>query len=458
MAGDKIKLNVDLVKKYSNKLNTASENLGSVCTEMYNSITGIKDQSFKSQIAEAEYYNNIEDLNKKVPIFRDGVLKFSQFLLSQVIDTYGKGDEEIKEKLQNELDETIKQLATIGMIGGAAVDLTKISSTAQGALQAASSGEGWIESSKINKEAFTDTGNLEFVTRDDGSIMITRNGVPIGFTTEEGIIKNESTASETVPTAETNNTPATKYMSQEQYNTLSPAAQASVDREGYKIIPENAKFFSKSEYEKMGLDQRAAIDRDGYKVVSDLELAKIETARATGARSVSEIPKENNLASTEGMGNNEGIAKARENGTLPNTTPQYTESQKQYMDNQNSEIGNKVQNNENIQDSKWYTGIYKDVMSKRTDNQVTAINNETEKVLSGNGGLASEIIEKGSIPFPDNAILDKRGGNLTGKSPIGNLFKELRYNENTGKIDVIKKDGSTYDSYDVGDLTSAKWK
>lgn len=196
MAGDKIKLNVDLVKKYSNTLNTASENLGSVCTEMYNSITGIKDQSFKSQIAEAEYYNNIEDLNKKVPTFRDGVLKFSQFLLSQVIDTYDKGDEEIKEKLQNELDETIKQLATIGMIGGAAVDLTKISSTAQGALQAASSGEGWIESSKINKEAFTDTGNLEFVTRDDGSIMITRNGVPIGFTTEEGIIKNESTASD----------------------------------------------------------------------------------------------------------------------------------------------------------------------------------------------------------------------------------------------------------------------
>lgn len=284
MAGDKIKLNVDLVKKYSNKLNTASENLGSVCTEMYNSITGIKDQSFKSQIAEAEYYNNIEDLNKKVPIFRDGVLKFSQFLLSQVIDTYGKGDEEIKEKLQNELDETIKQLATIGMIGGAAVDLTKISSTAQGALQAASSGEGWIESSKINTEAFTDTGNLEFVTRDDGSIMITRNGVPIGFTTEEGIIKNESTASEAVVATESNTSSdsAEKYMSQSEYETLPEMQKQIVDKEGYKVV-------SDSEYVKMsqGTGQNKADSYDAR--ISSESQAQVERVNASQAIAQNEI-------------------------------------------------------------------------------------------------------------------------------------------------------------------------
>lgn len=424
MAEDKKTLGVAEVLVHSQTLNTASQSLTDICNNMYDVITKLQEnQSFKSKLASGEYYSKFDRLNGQVPKFTEGVLKFSKFLSGYLLDAHQEMDENTKQMVEQTLEESLSQLAAVSVLGGAAVDMTMISSTAQGAI----SGEGWIESSKINTEAFTDTGNLEFVTRDDGSIMITRNGVPIGFTTEEGIIKNESTASETGITAEANNTSDTKYMSQ-------------------------------SEFDKLPLEAQASVKNSGYEIVSDLEHAKIETARAAGVRSTGEIPKENNLASTEGMGNNESIAKARENGTLPNTTPQYTESQKQYMENQNSEIENRVQNNENIQDSKWYTGIAKDVMSKRTDNQVTAINNETEKVLSGNGGLASEIIEKGSIPFPDNVTLSKPGLNLNSKSVMGNVFKELRYNENTGKIDVIRKDGSTYVSYDVDDLTSAKWK
>lgn len=302
MAGEKIKLTIETIQKYSNTLNTASQNLGSACDDMYKSITGIKDQSFKSKIAEEEYYINIEDLNKKVPVFRDGVLKFSEFLLSQVIATYDDGEDKAKAILKNELDEAIKQLATIGMIGGATVDMTKISATAQGAI----SGEGWIKSDKINTEAFSDTGNLEFVTRDDGAVMITRNGVPIGFTTEAAMKPSES--AESVATA-TTSVADEKVISQADYNDLPEEQRKIVDGEGYKVV-------SDSEFAKMsqGEGQSKAGSYDGS---TSSNATNENFMNNQMMRNNPDVAKASKLASnTEGMGNNEAIIKARENGTL----------------------------------------------------------------------------------------------------------------------------------------------
>ncbi len=285
MAEDKKILEVAEVLVHSQTLNTASQSLTDICNNMYDVITKLQEnQSFKSKLASGEYYSKFDRLNGQVPKFTEGVLKFSKFLSGYLLDSHQEMDENTKQMVEQTLEESLSQLAAVSILGGAAVDLTKISSTAQGALQAASSGEGWIESSKINTEAFMDTGNLEFVTRDDGSIMITRNGVPIGFTTEEGIIKNESTASEAVVVTESNNSSdsAEKYMSQSEYETLPEMQKQIVDKEGYKVV-------SDSEYVKMsqGTGQNKADSYDAR--ISSESQAQVERVNASQAIAQNEI-------------------------------------------------------------------------------------------------------------------------------------------------------------------------
>lgn len=256
MDGEKIKLSEAEILAHSETLNTAAQNINDTCKKLYGIITNLQEsEAFKSKEAAMNYYLRIQEINAVVPKFIEGILKFSQFLSGYLLENYRETDEMAKQ-IQESFDESVNQLATIGLIGGV-VNIGKISSTAQGALNG-----NFISSDQIYKEAFEDTGNLEFVTRDDGAIMITRDGVPIGFTTKDGISnprigddsKHEDSYSSQYPSGMGNDP---------RYQQLSPSG--------------------------MGDDPR-------YKNIRP------------------ETPL------TEGMGNNEAIIKARENGRLPNPT------------------------------------------------------------------------------------------------------------------------------------------
>ncbi len=247
MDGEKIKLSEAEILAHSETLNTAAQNINDTCKKLYSIITNLQEsEAFKSKEAAMNYYLRIQEINAVVPKFIEGILKFSQFLSGYLLENYRETDEMAKQ-IQESFDESVNQLAAIGLIGGV-VNIGKISSTAQGALNG-----NFISSDQIYKEAFEDTGNLEFVTRDDGAIMITRDGVPIGFTTKDGI-SNPMSSKVSKPSGMGNDP---------RYQQLSPSG--------------------------MGDDPR-------YKNIRP------------------ETPL------TEGMGNNEAIIKARENGRLPNPT------------------------------------------------------------------------------------------------------------------------------------------
>jgi len=387
MNGEKIKLSESEILVHSQTLNIASQSITDTCKKIYDIITRLREEeAFKSNVASVRYYECIQELNAQVPKFTEGVLKFSQFLSGYLIENYKETDE-LAKQIQESFDNSVSQLATIGLIGGV-VSIDKISSTAQGALNG-----NFISSDKIYKEAFEDTGSLEFVTRDDGAIMITRDGVPIGFTTKEGISNSNS------------------------YNTSSPSG--------------------------MGNDPR------------------YQKPESTGPSGMGDDPRYQNPDAnrpvtplTEGMGNNEAIIKARQ----PRFEPvEYTDSQKRYLENQNAKVEDYTKKNEHLPNSSWNKYIGQNISDARTENKIAAVQSETNKVLSGGGGLASEIIEKGSVPFPENKTLSKPGLDLW-NSASTTPYKELRYNGTTGKIDVIQKDGTTSVSYDVDELIDASWK
>ena len=197
MGGEKIKLNEAEILAYSQTLNAASQGISETCKKIYDTITRLQeDEAFKSKVAAVSYYEHIQELNAQVPKFTKGVLKFSQFLSGYLIENYTETDE-LAKQIQEAFNDSVNQLAAIGLIGGV-VNIDKISSTAQGALNG-----NFISSDKIYKEAFEDTGNLEFVIRDDGAILITRDGVPIGFTTQDGI-SNQDTSDTSKPSGMVN--------------------------------------------------------------------------------------------------------------------------------------------------------------------------------------------------------------------------------------------------------------
>lgn len=384
MDGEKIKLSEAEILVHSETLNTAAQSINDTCKKIYNTITNLQEsEAFKSKEAAMNYYLRIQEINAIVPKFIEGILKFSKFLSGYLIENYAETDE-LSKQIQESFNNSVEQLSAIGLIGGI-VSLDKISSTAQGALNG-----NFINSDNIYKEAFQDTGSLEFVTRDDGAIMITRDGVPIGFTTKDGISNQ----------------------------TTSDTTDAS--------LPSG-----------MGNDPR--YQQAGPSGMGDDPRYKNTTKRP-------ETPL------TGGMGNNEAILKAR-NDAL-------SDSQKQYLDFQNSKIDSYETKNQrlNAEDSLWNKYIGQDISNTRTENKINAINSETEKILSGNAGLASEIIEKGSVPFPENSTLSKSGFNLWNSKTTVNGYKELRYNGTTGKVDVVLKDGTTSVSYDVEDLIGASFK
>lgn len=179
-------LSIEGIVSNSTELNKVSTELNDICTGLYSTITGLRDAGqFVSVTASDSYFESIDNLNQMVPKFTEAILRFSRFLSDYVLQNYTEVDQDMKSKIETNLNESLEKLSAMGItdsgstLSSNGVDYSKIASTAQGALNG-----DFIDSSKVHKESFE--GELEFVTRDDGSVMITKNGVPIGFTTQDG--------------------------------------------------------------------------------------------------------------------------------------------------------------------------------------------------------------------------------------------------------------------------------
>ncbi len=195
MNGEK-SLSIEGLMSSSSDLNNASGQLSDTCSQMYSVITALREsETFKTVVASNEYFANIDELNAIVPKYEEAILKFSQFLSNYVLENYTETDEETKAKIESNLAESIAQLSALGLAeGSGSVDYSKISSTASGALAG-----DFIDSSKIRKSAFED-GELEFITRPDGSVQIVKNGSVLGYTTQDGIGNAPTTGSGTAET------------------------------------------------------------------------------------------------------------------------------------------------------------------------------------------------------------------------------------------------------------------
>ena len=188
-------LSIEGIVSNSSELNKVSTELNDICTGLYSTITSLRDAGhFLSVTASETYFESIDNLNQMVPKFTEAILRFSRFLSDYVLQNYTEVDEEIHSKIESNLAESLAGLTSLGVISATGIDYGKIASTAQGALNG-----DFISSDKIYRKSFEQEGSLDFVTRDDGSIVITKDGVPIGFTTKEGIQNTSSFAGESTP-------------------------------------------------------------------------------------------------------------------------------------------------------------------------------------------------------------------------------------------------------------------
>ena len=239
-------LSIEGLINNSSKLNNVSLQISEICESMHSEITKLRENgAFQTvQGASDQYFANIEQLQGNVPKFTEAILKFSKFLSEYVKNSYADIDEESRQKIEANLGDAISKLdamgvstggsATANTSGGASqsgsaavetsqstpstsntqtvssdtaqnIDYTKISTSAQGALQG-----NFVNSNSVHKEAFAD-GNLEFVTRPDGSVQIVKDGTVMGYTTQEGLSSNQTSAMQNDPRYQqnTNSTPST---------------------------------------------------------------------------------------------------------------------------------------------------------------------------------------------------------------------------------------------------------
>ncbi len=177
------KLSIEGIISSGSDLNNASAQLNEVCTEMYKYITSLREsETFKTVVASSEYFANIDELNAIVPKYSEAILRFSKFLAEYVVQNYTETDEETKAKIEANLASSIEQLQSLGAINSQGLDYTKIANTASNANQG-----NFISEDKILKQYFED-GELEYITREDGSLQIVKNGTTMGFTTADGIV------------------------------------------------------------------------------------------------------------------------------------------------------------------------------------------------------------------------------------------------------------------------------
>lgn len=190
-------LDIEGIVSGSSSINQESSNLTEVCASLYSLVTSLREnEDFKTMVASSEYFGSIDILNQQVPRYAEALLQFSKFLSNYVLENYSDTDAEMKAKVEANLAEAIAKLGETDETVGTGVDYSKISTTAAGAL----SGD-FIDSSKIQKSTFED-GELEFITRPDGSVQIVKNGSVLGYTTQDGI-GNAQTATSATTGAET---------------------------------------------------------------------------------------------------------------------------------------------------------------------------------------------------------------------------------------------------------------
>ena len=185
---DEKKLSIEGLISSGSDLNDASVRLNEVCTEMYKYVTALREsETFKTVVASTEYFGNIDELNGIVPKYSEAILRFSKFLTEYVMQNYTETDEETKSKIEANLASSIEQLQTLGAINSQGLDYTKISNTAANANQG-----NFISEDKILKQYFED-GELQYITREDGSIQIVKDG--IGGASTQTTTSEDSTSS-----------------------------------------------------------------------------------------------------------------------------------------------------------------------------------------------------------------------------------------------------------------------
>jgi len=190
-------LDIEGLVSSSSDINRESSNLAEICSSLYSLITSLREnESFKTMIASSTYFGSIDTFNQTVPKYSEALLQFSKFLSNYVLENYSDTDAEMKAKIEANLTDAITKLGENEELSATVVDYSKISTSAAGAL----SGD-FIDSSKIQRSTFED-GELEFITRPDGSVQIVKNGSVLGYTTQEGIGNTQSTTSVIAETEE----------------------------------------------------------------------------------------------------------------------------------------------------------------------------------------------------------------------------------------------------------------
>ena len=176
------KLSIEELVSSSSSINQESSNLTEICASLYSLAMSLREnEDFKTMIASSQYFGSIDSLNREVPKYSEALLQFSRFLSNYVLENYSDTDEEMKAKVEANLEEAISKLGEYG------IDYSKISTSAAGALSG-----NFVDSSKIRKSTFEE-GELEFITRPDGSVQIVKDGTVLGYTTQDGIGNAQST-------------------------------------------------------------------------------------------------------------------------------------------------------------------------------------------------------------------------------------------------------------------------
>lgn len=181
-------------------------------------VSAIKDQRDDGtrgiNVQEVESLNTaldncFEALMTSIGKLKDQV-KGTEFIGGNQIEELTNGFKEIENKINNLLETTksdiddriIKSLATYSNLGSNTsnkfsldsknVDFSRITNNAADSLN----GKFWSEDN-IQKQYWTNSpsGKLDYEIREDGSVLITKDGVPMGYTDKKGLITAMSGAS-----------------------------------------------------------------------------------------------------------------------------------------------------------------------------------------------------------------------------------------------------------------------
>lgn len=182
-------------------------------------VSAIKDQRDDGtrgiDVQEVESLNTVLDncfeaLMTSIGKLKDQV-KGTEFIGGNQIEELTNGFKEIENKINNLLETTksdiddriIKSLATYSNLGSNTsnkfsldsknVDFSRITNNAADSLN----GKFWSEDN-IQKQYWTNSssGKLDYEIREDGSVLITKDGIPMGYTDKKGLIAAMSDTSQ----------------------------------------------------------------------------------------------------------------------------------------------------------------------------------------------------------------------------------------------------------------------